>query len=133
MSLPQGSASPASAQHMVNGDWTAAKEYEPKGNGGRSHRKLISWTVGRSDESVVQVHFPNGDEQIYKNGERGGAGKKSRQNQQAAEKFGEGGNIAQPSGEAEIGDHLRVVVQTSENFVVAMRHHDDSQGEAHYQ
>jgi len=44
------------------------------------------------------------------------------------EKFGEGGNIAEPCGQSETGNHLCMVMQTSKNFMIAMCDHDDAQG-----
>lgn len=129
----QGGTPSATTQNMVNSYGTSAKEDEAEREGGSRHGEFIPWAVGGPDESVVPVHLPNGNEQIDKNRERCRAREKSRQDQQATDEFGEGGHIAEPCRQSETGDHLRMVMQSSENFVRAMRDHDDSQGETHYQ
>src|ERR1035437_821539 len=105
-----GGTSPSAAQDVVNGNGTSAKKDQGEGQGSRREGELISGTIGSSDESVVQVPFPDGNKQIDENGERRNSGEESCEDQQPTEKFGEGGDIAQPCGQAETGHHLRMVV-----------------------
>ncbi len=77
------------------------------------------------------MHLPDGDRQVDADREGGGAGEESRQDQQPAQKLGEGGDVAQPSRQAQSGDHLRMMVQASKNLVVAVDDHDGAQGQAH--
>ena len=113
---------------MVDGDGACAEEDQREGKRGSSERKLISRTIGSSDQSIVQMYFPDGHSQIDENEERGSTGEESHQDQQSAEKFGEGGNIAQPCRQSETGNHLCMVMQTSKNFVIAVCDHNGAQG-----
>jgi hypothetical protein len=82
-------------------------------------------------QSIVQVHFPDRDAEVHADGESRDPGKESRQYEQAAEEFREGRNVAQPVGKPETRDEVGVVMQTAENFVVAVHDHNGSEGQAH--
>jgi hypothetical protein len=118
---------------MVEGNGTSAKEDQREGEGGGGQSELISRVVRTSDESVVQMHFPDGHKQIDENGKCRHPREESHKDHQPAEEFREGGDIAEPCGQTETGHHLCMVMQTSKNFVIAMCDHDDAQGQAHRQ
>ena len=82
-------------------------------------------------QSIVQMHFPDRDAEVHADGESRDAGKESRQYEQAAEEFREGRNVAQPVGKTKTRHEVSVVMQASENFVVAMHDHNGAQGQTH--
>lgn len=127
-----GGAPPSAAENVVKGNGTSSKENQGEGQGGDGEGELISGAIGGADQSIVQVHFPDSDKHIDENGERCSPSEKSKQDHQPAEEFREGGNIAQPCGQAETGHHLGMVMQSAENLVIAMRDHNGAQGQAHY-
>jgi hypothetical protein len=118
----------SAAENVVQSDGAGAEEDQSKSQRGRRQGELHSVIAG---QPIVQVHFPDRDDEIYADGESRDAGKESRQDEQAAEEFREGRNIAQPVGETETGHEVGVVMQASENFVVAMHDHNGAEGEAH--
>lgn len=113
---------------MVQSDGAGAEEDQSKSQSGYRQRELHSVIAG---QSIVQVHFPDRDNEIYADGESRDAGKESRQYEQAAEEFREGRNVAQPVGKTKTRHEVGVVMQAAENFVVAMHDHDDAQGKTH--
>ncbi len=119
----------SAAEDMIEGDGTASKEDQDKGKRGDGKRKFIAVVAG---ESVVPVYFPDCDEEIDQQDEGGGASEESRQNQNAAQKLGEGRDIAQPCGQSQAGDELRMVLQASEDLMVTVGDHDHSQGQTHH-
>ena len=119
----------SAAEDMIEGDGTASKEDQGKCKRGDGKRKFIAVVAG---ESIVPVHFPDCDDQVDQQDEGGGACEESRQNQNAAQKLGEGRDIAQPCGPAKAGDELRMVVQASKDLMVAVGDHDHSQGQTHH-
>ena len=114
---------------MIEGDGTASKEDQGKCKRGDCKWKLVSVVPG---ESIVPVHFPDCDDQVDQQDEGGDAGEESRQNQNAAQKLGEGRDIAQPCGQSKAGDELRMVVQASKDLGVTVGDHDHSQGQTHH-
>jgi hypothetical protein len=117
---------------VVDGNGAGSEKDQGEGQGGCREGEFVSRAVGRSYKPIVQVDFPDGYRQVDPDGESGGTGEKSCENQYSAKKFGERGDIPQPCGDAEAGHHLGMVVQASENFVVAMYHHDCAQRQAHH-
>jgi len=116
---------------MIKRDGAGAEENQSKGEGAGGEGKFVSWPIGRSQETIVPVDFPNGDRQVDADGEGGGAGEESGQNQQATEKLGEGRDVAQPAGQAHAGHELREMMQAAENLVISVGDHNRAQCEAH--
>ncbi len=119
----------SAAEDMIEGDSTASKKDQHKGKRGDGKRKFIAVVAG---ESIVPVHFPDCDEEVDQQDEGGGACEKSHENQNAAQKLGEGRDIAQPCGQSKAGDELRMVVQASKDLMVSVCDHDHSQGQTHH-
>jgi hypothetical protein len=113
---------------VVQGDGTSAEKDQSKGQSGHRERELESVIAG---QSIVQVHFPDRDAEVHADGESRDAGKESSKYQQAAKEFREGRNVAQPVGKTETRDEVGVMMQASENFVVAMHDHNGAQGQTH--
>jgi hypothetical protein len=118
----------SAAENVVEGDGAGAEEDQSKSQRGYRQRELHSVIAG---QSIVQVHFPDRDAEVHADGESRDPGKESRQYEQAAEEFREGRNVAQPVGKTKTCYEVGVVMQASENFVVAMHDHNGAQGEPH--
>jgi hypothetical protein len=113
---------------VVQSDGAGAEEDQSKSQSGYREGELHSVIAG---QSIVQVHLPDRDNEIYEDGESRDSGKESSKYQQAAKEFREGRNVAQPVGKTETRDEVGVVMQAAENFVVAVHDHNGSQGQAH--
>ena len=116
----------AGGADVVEGDGAAAKEDEGKGQGSQSQRGFVS-----ADQAVLEVRLGDGDRQINAKGEASYASEQPQQNEQAAEEFGEGGDVGGPGRKPQAGDKLSMVVKSTENLVVAVVEHDGAQDEAH--
>ncbi len=113
---------------MVEGDGACAEEDEAEGEGSEREGKFVAVVA---HQSVVEVNLGNGDGEIDADGKSGRACEQAEQNQDAAEEFSERRKIASPGRETEAGDELGMVVESAENFVVAVAKHDCAEGEAH--
>ncbi len=82
-------------------------------------------------QSVVEMNFRNGHTQIDADGESGGAGEQTNQDEQTTEKLGEGGKIGGPGGKSEAGDEVSMLLKSTENLVISVTDHDGAQGETH--
>src|SRR5208282_3792915 len=117
------------AEDMIQGNRAGSKEDQGERHGCECKRELVSGSAGPSQQSVVQVHLPDGDREVNANGEGGTAREEARQYHNAAEKLDEGRNISQPGGDAQARHKLCRVVQPN-YFVIAVRGHDGPQGQA---
>lgn len=113
---------------MVESDGAGTKKDKSEGKSGKSQREFIAVLT---QHSVVEMNFDNGHGKIDADGESRGASEEADENKDAAEKFGEGGKVGAPAGEAEAGDELNVVVKSAENFMVSMSGHNGAQSETH--
>ena len=111
----------AGGADVVESDGASTEENKAKGHGGQAEREFITSGTGHT---VVQVNFQDGNGQIDADAEGGDASEQTDQQEQSAEEFGVGGKIGAPGGKAEAGDHFDVVVESPENFVVAVNQHD---------
>src|SRR5229473_2444556 len=85
----------AGGANVVEGDGAAAEEDECEGKGSQSQGEFIP---AIAHESVVEMNFEDGDGQVDADGKGGHPGKQADQNHQAADKFGEGGEVGAPGG-----------------------------------
>jgi hypothetical protein len=115
---------------MVERNWAAAKENQSERQGRESQWKLRA-AVAR--QSIVNVHFHDGDSHIDADCESGGAGEKTDQNQQASKELSKGRQICAPAGQAQTLHKLNMVMKSAENLVVTMDHENHAQGEAHHE
>ncbi len=121
----------SATQYVIDGNRPSAKEDQGKREGSRGEWEFISGMVWGTHESVVPMHFPDGDNEVDADRECGRASEQSHQDQQAAEKLGEGRYVAQPGGKAQTGDHLSMMVQSTKNLLRSVGDHDGAQGQAH--
>jgi len=113
---------------VIEGDGSAAEEDQCEGQGGQGEREFVTVLA---HQSVVPVNFCDGDRHIDADSEGGGAGEEADQQEQSAEEFREGGEIAGPGGQTKAMNELGVVLQAAEHFVVSVADHDGAQSEAH--
>jgi len=113
---------------VIEGDRAGAEEDQSKSQRGCGQGELVSVIAG---QTVVQVHFPDCDHEVHADGESRDPGKEARQDEQAAQEFREGRNVAQPVGQTKSCHQVGVLMQAAENIVVAMDDHDRAQGKAH--
>ena len=118
----------SAAENVVQSDGAGAEEDQSKSQRGRRQGELHSVIAG---QPIVQVHFPDRDDEIYADGESRDPGKESRQNEEAAQELREGRNVAHPLGQTKTRHEFGVLMQASENFVVAMHDHNGAEGETH--
>jgi hypothetical protein len=126
--LPRFRGTAAGGADVVEGDGATAEKNEGESKGGESEGEFVSTVTG---QSVVEVHFGNGDGEIDADGKGGDASEEAEQNEQPAEELREGGEISRPARKSEAGDQVRVVVKATENLVVTVDEHDGTQGETH--
>jgi hypothetical protein len=126
--LPGFRGAAAGSPNVVEGDGAGTEKDEGKGKSGQSEREFVPAVTG---QSVVEVHFGNGDGEIDADGEGGDAREEAEQNEQSAEELSESGEISRPAWESEAGDEVSVVVKSAENLVVTVNEHDGTQGETH--
>lgn len=81
--------------------------------------------VLRGSIAAVEIDADDSDEQVAGNHERGEAGKQAKQEKDAAEELGEGGDIAEPRRDTEGGDEVAVVVECAEGTGVQALRGDD--------
>jgi hypothetical protein len=112
---------------MVKGDGTAVEAHQGECNGSEGEGKFVS-AVAR--ESIMKVDFGNGDAHINAQGEGSDAGKEADKDQYAAKEFGESGEVSAPGGKAEAGNELNVVMETAENFMIAVDKENNTKDEA---
>lgn len=113
---------------MVEGDRSSAEEDEGESEGSQSEREFVSAVA---HQAVVDVHLGNGDGQVDADREGSYTSEQAQQDEQAAKELGEGRKVRGPGRESEAGDELRVMLQSTENFVVSVADHDGAEGEAH--
>src|SRR6266849_7751623 len=116
------------AKDVVNGERASPEENQGEGERRKREGKLVASIAGKP---VVQVHFPDRNRQIDADGECRSPGEESDQNEQAANKFGQGGQVGSPAGQSQAGYKLHVVMEPSEDLVIAVSDHDGAQREAH--
>jgi len=80
---------------VVEGDGASAKEYEGKRKGAQSEREFVA---AIAHQSVVEVHLGDGYAQIDADREGSAAREQAQQDEDAAQKLGEGRDIGSPSG-----------------------------------
>jgi hypothetical protein len=122
--------SAAGSADVVEGDGSTAEENEREGQGREGERELVAVLA---HQSVMEMHFRDGDRHIDADGEGGGAGKETDENERPAKELGKGGEISSPGGQAKAVNELSVVLKAAENFVVSVTNHDSAQSEAHHQ
>jgi hypothetical protein len=113
---------------VVEGDGAPAEKDKGERKGGQGQSEAVS--VVR-DEPVMRGYLPDSDAHINANGESSYTGKQAKHHEQAAEEFGEGGEVRAPGGQAKAADQLNMVVQSAENLVVTIVNHDRAQSQAH--
>lgn len=113
---------------MIEGDGSAAEEDESKGEGSQGQRKFVS---AGTHQSLVQVHFRDGDAEIDADRESGHASEQADQAQQATKEFGEGREVSAPGGKSEAGNQLNMLVKAAEDLVITVADHDGAKGETH--
>jgi hypothetical protein len=118
----------SATEDVVQGDRAGAEEDQGKSQRGCGQGELES-VIAR--QTIVQVHLPDCDAEVDADGESRDPGKESRQDAQAAQEFREGRNVAHPVGQTETRDEVGVLMQTAENIVIAVDHHDRAQGKTH--
>lgn len=127
ISFPAGPRCSA-AENVIESDGAGAEEDQSESQRSGREGELESVIAG---QPVVQMHFPDCDYEVHADGECCDAGEESRQYEQAAQKFREGRNVAQPVGKTKAGHKVGVVMQAAENFVVAVDDHDCAESKAH--
>jgi len=120
----------AGGADVVEGDGAGAEENEGEGEGGQSKGEFVSAVA---HQSVVEVDLGDGYGQIDADGASSHASEQAQQDEQAANEFGEGGEVGGPGRESEAGDELSVVLQSAENFVVSVIDYDGAKSEAHHE
>ena len=113
---------------MVEGDGAGTEEDEGEGEGGQSQGKFVAAVA---HQPVVEVHLGDGDGHVDADGASSHASEQAQQDEQAANEFGEGGEVGGPGRESEAGDNLSMVVKSAEDFVISVADHDRAEGEAH--
>ncbi len=113
---------------MVERHGASAEEDEGKCEGRQSEGQFESAVAL---QSVVDVHLGDGDGEIDADGKSSHASEQAQQQEQPAKKFSEGREVSGPGREPEAGDELGVVVESAEDFVVAVAKHNNAQDEAH--
>jgi len=120
----------AGSADVIEGDGAASQEDESECERGQSQREFVSAVA---HQTVVEVDFDDGDAEVDTDGKSSHASEQAQQDEQAAEEFGEGGEVGGPGRESEAGYKLSMVVESPENLVVSVVEHDGAQGEAHDQ
>ncbi len=118
----------AGGADVVERDGAGTEEDEGEGEGGQSQGEFVAAVA---HQSVVEVHLGDGDGHIDADGKSSHASEQAQQDEQAANEFGEGGEVGGPGRESEAGDQLSMVVESAEDFVVSVADHDGAEGEAH--
>jgi hypothetical protein len=113
---------------VVEGNGASAEKDESERKGGQNHPEAVS-VVG--DQPVVRGYLPDSDAHINANGESRYAGEQAQHHEQTAKEFGEGGEVRAPARQAEAADQFNVVVQSTENLVIAEIDHDRAESQAH--
>ncbi len=115
---------------MIERDWTAAKENQGERQGRQRHREFVA---RRPKESIVNMHFRDGNGHVDENGESGSTGEKTDENQQASEELCKRREICGPARQAETRHKLNVVMKSAENFVITVDSHNYTQRKAHHE
>lgn len=113
---------------MIEGDGSAAEEDEGKGEGSQGQRKFVS---PGTHQSLVQVHFRDGDAEIDADRKSGHSSEQADQDQQAAKEFAEGREVSAPGGKSEAGNKLNMLVKAAEDLVITVADHDGAKGKTH--
>ncbi len=127
---PLGTSGTTPSQDVIDRDRTCAEKDEREGDDRDRQGKFESVIAG---EAVVPVNFPDGNDHVDADGGGRGAGEKSGENQQSAEKLCEGRQIAGPDGKTQAGHKVGMVMESAEYFVGAMNNHHRSQSQPHTQ
>jgi hypothetical protein len=77
------------------------------------------------------MNFGDGNRYINRDGQCRHARKQTEKNKDAAEKFGERGEVSRPSWQSETRYELNVMMKTAEDLLISVADHDRAQGEAH--
>src|SRR5579862_913987 len=119
----------ASEDVVVRCDVSGAGAHDNDSEGEAGEREFVAAGAG---ESVLEVDLDDGDGHVDGDSESGQVGKQAEDEERASEKLGEGGDVAEPAGKAEVGDVLRELVEgsTVKDLFRAVDDHDDSQDEA---
>jgi hypothetical protein len=115
---------------VVKGDWPGAEKNQGECQSGQSQRKFVA---AIAHQSLVEMHFGDGDRQIDADSKGRKASKQADQNEQAPKKFGEGREISAPCWQAEAGDELSMMMKAAENLLVSVADHDCAKDETHDQ
>jgi len=83
---------------VVQGDGARIEKDQGESDGRESQWELETVV---SQEAAFPVHFPNGDGKVDGDGEGGETGKQSNQDGDAPKEFGDGGEVGEPSGQAD--------------------------------
>jgi hypothetical protein len=115
---------------VIEGDGTAIEAHQ-----GKSESRECEWKFESSvaRQSVVKVHFGDGDAHIHAKRESGNAGKQADKDEDSAEKFGESGDVSTPGRKAQAGNELNVMMKAAKNFVISVDEKNDSERQAHNQ
>src|SRR5208282_6884636 len=89
-------ATSAGCTDVVESDGAAAEKDERERESGQGEREFVPAVA---EQSVVEVHFGDGDGQIDADGESGYAGEQAHENEQAPKEFSKGGEIGSPGWE----------------------------------
>jgi len=115
---------------VVKGNWAGAEKGQAECQSGQSQREFVAAVA---HQSMVEMHFGDGDCHIDTNGQGGKASEQADQNEKAAKKFGEGRKISAPAGQTEAGDELNMMMKAAENLLVSVADHDRAECETHNQ
>jgi hypothetical protein len=115
----------SAAADVIQSDRAGPEKDESEGE--RSQRQW-EFIAAVAYKSIVEVHLGDGCGQIDADGEGGYAREQTEHDEDPSEELGEGREITGPGRESETVDELSVVLQSSENLVVAMAEHYRAEG-----
>ena len=81
-----GFSAAAGSADVVESDRTGTETNQRKSKGGESQRQF---GAAIADQSVMEMHFPDGDGEVDAHGESGASSEQAQQKKQAADEFGE--------------------------------------------
>ncbi len=113
---------------MIESNWPTAEENQPEGECGHGQGKFVAVFT---HQSIVEVDFCNGNNQINADRESRSPGEQAKEHQQTAEKLGESGKISGPGRKSEAGNEVSVLLKPAENLVIAVSDHDGAKRETH--
>jgi hypothetical protein len=115
---------------VIEGDGAAIEAHQGKSQNRKGEGKFVS-PIAR--QSVVKVHFGDGDAYIDAKRESGNAGEQADEDEDSAEKFGESRDVCTPGRKAQAGNQLNVMMKAAENLVISVNEKNDSERQAHDQ